>query len=238
MLNREHLNFHRRNGRICPDFVDPENPEYISLSAAVLRLFADGCQKRASRGEIAEQFTPLRSGKHVKLADGLFKLMQSWATFRGGDELDYPAARAALFDYAATLQGDVNLQEKVLQQHPWAATDLYGDLPEHEQLIKYRELYPRELLERYNVAQVQTLLLYAERLQLKLHDPESAKLRKLFKYMKFFRLLADIRREKSGVLSLQISGPFSLLANTRKYGLQLASFFSGSLRYEHVEVNC
>ena len=48
--------------------------------------------------------------------------------------------------------------------------------------------------------------------------------------MKFFRLLAEITAARPGGIRLQVSGPFALLVNSRKYALQQASFFPAVLK--------
>jgi len=79
---------------------------------------------------------------------------------------------------------------------------------------------------------VQSLLLYSGRLELDIEETDQAKLRRLFKYLKFFRLLATVHakpsRQKNKAarrLKMVVDGPASIFENTRKYGLQLASFF-------------
>jgi len=81
---------------------------------------------------------------------------------------------------------------------------------------------------------VQGLLVYAENLEATVADPNPAELRRLFKYLRFFRLLAEISRAKGkdGPVTLRISGPFSIFANTRKYALQLAAFFPALVNLE------
>ena len=110
----------------------------------------------------------------------------------------------------------------------------YDDLPSNEELVKFRNLTPEQLLQRYNCSLVQSLLLHSSSITLELQDADSQKLRRLFKYLKFFRLLAEIHCEKFAgrgrnrqpfKLKLKIDGPVSLFENTSKYGLQLASFF-------------
>ena len=70
--------------------------------------------------------------------------------------------------------------------------DLYGDLPDSDILLKFKNLRPVDLLHRYNLAQAQYHMLFADSLILTLKKVESAELRKIFKYLKFFRLLARI----------------------------------------------
>ena len=108
--------------------------------------------------------------------------------------------------------------------------DIYGDLPDFELLTAFRELEPGELLCRYNTALVQGLLMNTSQLTIDLPEAETAELRKLVKFMKFFRLLAEIDAPRPGELRLQVSGPFALLENSRKYALQLASFFPAVLK--------
>lgn len=117
------------------------------------------------------------------------------------------------------------------------ASDIYGDLPDNERLTGWRPLYPAELLHRYNIALVQGLLVYADDLEVTAADSNPAELRRLFKYLRFFRLLAEIRRLKPKgkgkvAVGMKISGPFSIFANTRKYALQLAAFFPALVNLE------
>jgi hypothetical protein len=67
-------------------------------------------------------------------------------------------------------------------------------------------------------------------LTIDLPGAETGELRKLVKFMKFFRLLAEITAPRPGEIRLQVSGPFALLENSRKYALQLASFFPAVLK--------
>ena len=102
--------------------------------------------------------------------------------------------------------------------------DLYGDLPHSDILLKFKTLRPIDLLHRYNLAQAQYHMLFADSMTLTLKKVEPAELRKIFKYLKFFRLLARIEGEAKKALKITVDGPVSLFENTRKYGLQLSNF--------------
>ncbi len=238
MLTRDLLSYRRRGEYLKLPFIDPLQPRLLETAARLLAIYEQALTDRMRREELEELLDPLLKGQgEPKLLGGLNKLILDGCEFSGADGGDYGPNRAELFDCsAAALSKGTDYptyRATILAAAPWAAEDIYADLPQNERLLKMRRLFPRELLERYNVSLVQSLLLYADRLELTVADAEPAKLRRLFKYLKFFRLLATIRRYRSNsprwkgktALQLEISGPFALFDNSRKYGLQLACFF-------------
>lgn len=232
MLNREHLRLHRRADRALPTFANTADPDLLTAAESVLAIFRSSTGK-CTRGEITEQLASVtatedRAEAFVKLAEGL-------CTFAGCAEMDYPALRAKLFSASGQMiqhaGSPEELREKIAQQTGLAAflqQDIYGDLPENQRLVSFRDITATELLERYNTAQVQGLLMTAKSLQIRADHADPAELRRLFKYLKFFRLLAEIRQDGPAYI-IRISGPLAIFSNTRKYALQLAAFFPAVL---------
>lgn len=109
-----------------------------------------------------------------------------------------------------------------------AEAQLFADLPDNQRLQEVRPITAEALLYRYNVAQVQGLLLQAERLTLTAPWPPATRLRQLMRYLKFFGLLYSLRRE-GDMLHLTADGPLSLLGATGRYGMNLAQFFPALL---------
>jgi predicted nuclease of restriction endonuclease-like RecB superfamily len=120
---------------------------------------------------------------------------------------------------------------------------LFADLEEHQRLEALEPLRAAELPYRYNVAQVQGLLLRAERVTLSAPWPEPRRLRQLLRYLKFYRLLfrqeeaAPPRgRPRAGAaapgLTLVVDGPLSVLESATRYGLELAQFFPALLLWD------
>lgn len=225
-------------GQAKPRFVETENPVLLELAEQLLAVYR--LETRPTRGEIAEATTPLVNGADdVVLARGLNKLLLDRSRFDHADDLDYASLRRQLFEVsAAALQvpNDRSLDEfrelvRSRSELPDAflPDGIYADLPDFEELGEFRELSPRELLERYNVALVQGLLLYANSLSLAFPTPNPAKMRRLLKYLKFFRLLARVEadpgRAPKDLVNVHVDGPASVLGSNKKYGLQLASFF-------------
>ncbi|MBR2373824.1 MAG: DUF790 family protein [Lentisphaeria bacterium] len=232
MLNSGHLRFMIRNGRLHCRFADCAKEENLKLAAGLIAIYSEG--KGRSRSELSAGSRELADCfPDKKFASGMEKLAADMAEFSPPlDEIDYPAMRMELFRRSGDLmsrKGDFSENAyRTMMQMP--ETDIYGDLPDFEVLERFKCITPVELLQRYNTALVQGVLCHAEQLVITAGAPEQNELRKLVKFMKFFRLLAEIKRTPEGGIELKVSGPFALLEHSRKYALQLASFFPAVLK--------
>ena len=245
MLPKSLLKFRRSGEQLKPVFIDAEDDDNIQLARELLELYRipENSADALTRGELEEMAEPLLKGhRDRKLACGLHKLALDRCEFSVPPDIDYRELRSKLFVAGASLllegeppEDSHDYRSELLRRCSCADNEIYYDLPHNEKLCKVRELFPRELLQRWNCSQVQSLLLYASAITLNIEEPNPAAVRKLFKYMKFFRLLAEIqplaeKKKKSNTdtmfrFTMKISGPISLFENTRKYALQLASFF-------------
>jgi uncharacterized protein len=239
MLTKDLVKFRKQGKYVRPNFIATDNSALLQIAEDLLIVYQGQEEgENLTRGEIEELVEPvLKSHRDLKLTRGFNKLILDRCEFSQAEDFDYPAQRREIFLKAAELlkQGPENHEEyhkKMRNDSEFAKHDIFADLPENETLTKFKQLFPRELLERYNCAQVQGLLFHASEMEVKVSSPDPAELRRLFKYLKFFRLLAEIKQLKSPagekdtlVMQLKISGPASMLENSRKYGLQLAVFF-------------
>lgn len=246
MLTADLLRYTRRQGRITPSLLDPYNGELQAGAAALIHLVSAHLGRR--RGDLEAALRALRSpGVAPKTARGLAKLLLERCRFEVGAAADPPALRGDLFDEAArvwrsgttaaTMSWRAEVMRRVADKHglsaPVAEAALFADLAENQCLAGWEAIAPQALLFRYNTAQVQGLLLMAERVQLSAAWPTSQRLRQLFRFLKFFRLLFQLEHSPPGGegdrLSLTIDGPLSLLASGTRYGIDLAQFFPALL---------
>lgn len=220
--------------------MDPASAELLGLAENLLALYAG--EPVPNRAEIEETAAVLARGQRdPRLAKGLHKLIQDQVEFTQPGTVDFAACRSRVLALAAqALRDDPGEDPEDFHAAILAAAappedvrerGIYGDLPQFEYPLAPPRLSPQALLERYNTGLVQALLLTAAELRVKVGDPEPAQLRRLFKYLKFFRLLARVtvcRNDRAGgmkSLELEVAGPASVLGQNRRYGLQLASFF-------------
>jgi predicted nuclease of restriction endonuclease-like RecB superfamily len=106
---------------------------------------------------------------------------------------------------------------------------LFADLKSEQRLVKFKDITAERLLQRYNVALAQALLLRSTRVEVQIRGESPQRYRQLFRLVKFHRLVCQIELAGSDSYRLQLDGPLSLFAATLKYGLQLALFLPAIL---------
>lgn len=234
MLKLENLRFRRRHEKLIVSFVPADDETARRICGELLGAFDEAAAGRWTRGELEEWCaTLIRREKEVKLASGLAKMLFDRAEFEESDDT-LPAVRREVLSRAATALknsgGDYRKYRDELRNGR-GDLDLYGDLPEFARLEKCRAFASaEELIDAYNLALVQGLLLYTEKLTLTFKAPRQEEMRPLLRKMRFHRLLASATAMNADKTVLVIDGPFSILENSRKYALQLATFFPNVLQ--------
>ncbi len=233
MLTSDLIHTTRSGTLIKPCFIDPQTPDLLDLADKLILLCRKAAAGHITRAVFLESFAGIRSSDcRTFPVNALLKLLEERMEFQSGSgENDYPALRRELFlKSSELLQKGFPDEEKFNTFFPPDTPDPYGDLPEFDTASGFRDLTPPELLNRYNTALVQAILLKADKLTVVIGESDPAELRRMLKYLKFFRLLAEISKNSAGALKIDISGPFSLFGPTRKYALNLAAFFPAVIR--------
>jgi len=234
VLTRDLLLFRVRDGRLRPSFIRREEPELLAIAQELIAELEGG--KGQTRDELEEALS-LRAGafSRPRIAKGLVKLLLDRALFDEATE-GVAETRWERFQLAsrvmqelpadATLEAyEARLAEALPLPLPQVREALYVDLPGNRRLLGWEALTPAGLLDRYNLALAQGPLMGARRLTLRARSPELLRVRKLLRWLKFCRLVAEVRRDGED-WALEVEGPGALLSLQKKYGLQLASFLS------------
>ncbi len=244
--------------RLHPKLVDPDKPELRGLAQEVLDVFHEALSEGGTRGSITGALKDMGAERtDHKLVRGLGKVLLDRCDFETVSPMDPVELRAHVFQHAART-GPLHRHAGPLEHRTAAdvfaevaeelgttaeivSRALYADLKDEQSLVKYtgptaeQEDAAEALLHRYNVELVRALLLRATGLTLKLKEPEPARLRQLFRYIKFFQLMyrAELVRDaETGAVQgvkLDLDGPQSLLVKSTKYGMNLATFFPAVL---------
>lgn len=215
-----------------PLAIDPTDAELVSLAERLVRVGAEAAGQE--RSSIDEQLAACGEGfAKPKIAAGLVKLVIDRMTF---EEPSDEAARARnesfliaakvlreLPDDATPEAFETLLAEALPRPIEEVRAQLYADHPENRRLVEWKEIGAGELLDRYNLAQVQGLVLRAGRVEVRARSPELLRVRKLLRWLKFCRLVADVRQDGDD-WSIEVEGPAQILDSPKKYGLQLAMF--------------
>jgi predicted nuclease of restriction endonuclease-like RecB superfamily len=110
-----------------------------------------------------------------------------------------------------------------------AAATLFADLKDENRMIAFADLSAQRLLDRYNVALAQAVLLRSVLVRAEIRQEKPARYRQIFRWLKFHRLLYRVEGAMAEGYSFQIDGPLSLFSATNKYGLQMALFLPALL---------
>ena len=229
MLNRELLRFKVVDGRVLPSLLRA-TPGTVEQAERLVAYWRGGVGQR--RGDLEDGAMPLlHQSRALLVGRGLQKLILDGCRFRDaasaevlrGAALAASAARMAA--PAATVAAHREAVAAELGLHPDELVErLYGDLPDAAVLEEAPALSARQLIDRYNIALCQGLLLQARELRVTIADADAGLRRRLLKALRFRRLLATVRADTAAGLDLVVSGPGSVLDQATRYGLQLALF--------------
>ena len=236
-------------GRIIPKYLNPEAIQWLELAEGLLVAFREGVG--LTRGEIAAEVDALIGEGAATLAPrGLAKLLEDRGEFEVVSDVPPDRLRERVFTVAAeqrlasksrgTGRREPFRRDEVLEsvaaefgiEPARVSESLFADLKDEARMLKFQDLSPRALLDRYNEGLAQSVLLRSVLVTVEVRKETPSRYRQLFRWLKFHRLLARVERLPGGGYSLQIDGPMSLFSSTTKYGLQMALFLPAILQCE------
>jgi predicted nuclease of restriction endonuclease-like RecB superfamily len=107
---------------------------------------------------------------------------------------------------------------------------LFADLKSEQRLVSFEDITAERLLQRYNLALAQAVLLRAVGVRVYVRGEPPRRYRQVLRQAKFHRLICAIEAAGPDAYFLRLDGPLSLFSATQKYGLQLALFLPAVLR--------
>jgi predicted nuclease of restriction endonuclease-like RecB superfamily len=232
MLTGKMVRVRHAKNRLIPLYINAGDPHWQDVAARLLDLYRSfqGC----TRGELEEEITEALGDNPTQLVhQGLAKLLEDRCEFEVDashppEELREKTFRLSAakrtggtFDRAAVLAdvaAELGMAPEVIER------GLFADLKLEQRLIRFHDCTVEQLLDRYNVALAQAVLLRSTGVKARVSGETPARYRQLFRAVKFHRLICEIRGAGSNAYELHLDGPLSLFSSTQKYGLQLALF--------------
>lgn len=228
-----------------PDELTPSrHGRYLDYAERMLVIYANGVgrMRKELHYEVARIFddepdcSPRRIAAFCKLLDDL----SEFDTDRFGKAADL---RKRIFRIAADKHPLVTTKVGLMENEeqgvkgaiadrlgklwPELEAELFSDVTEYNRLKIFKGCpSPREVLSRYNVGQWQVMLYRATRLKVR----ASQDLKVIMTHAKLARLMHRIEREPgTDAYVFHFDGPASLLRETRKYGVSMATFLPALL---------
>jgi predicted nuclease of restriction endonuclease-like RecB superfamily len=237
--------------RIVPYYIDAGDPNWLAAAERLLELFRG--QEGRTRGELEDDLADAFGEEGGQLVyRGLAKLLEDRCEFEVVSGQPPDKLREAVFRAAAEArrgEGEARplrfdrdaVLGRVAEELGMTAQDLdrglFADLKGEQRLIRFKDISAERLLQRYNVALAQAVLLRSTRVHVAIRNEPPARYRQLLRLVKFHRLICEVERTGDRSYLLHLDGPLSLFSATQKYGLQLALFLPAVLLCRDFEVN-
>ena len=249
MLVGKQVRVRSSKNRLVPLYLKPDSAEYLRAARQLIATYRAAPNR--TRGEIEEGLKELvGEGPGALIHQGLAKLLEDRCEFEVASELTPDALREAVFESAAKHRADaakagvpfdrntVLAEVSELLALPTESIDrgLFADLKDEQRVLSFDDCTPEFLLNRYNVALAQAVLLRSIGMEVRVWGETPARFRQLFRAVKFHKLIATIRSTDGNSYTLTLDGPLSLFSSTQKYGLQLALFLPAILHCKAYEL--
>ncbi|HKO90682.1 MAG TPA: DUF790 family protein [Polyangiaceae bacterium] len=221
-----------------------------ALELAEAYLEVTRAQSGATHHELEAAWAEVEvASSEAKLAAGLQKLIEDRCEFEAESALEPRQLRSELFLAAAHARRNLQPGQRFDRAGLLASLGeahglggealeraLYSDLKSEQRLLRTPELSGAALLESYDLAQLQAVLLRAVKVTALVSCASPEAYRELFRKLKFRRLLFQVQPLESGAHRIEIDGPFSLFESVTKYGLQLALLLPALLQADRLEL--
>jgi predicted nuclease of restriction endonuclease-like RecB superfamily len=230
MLTKDLLKFSKRDSRIHPKYLKPQDVALINQASHLIAIFKAfvGQNWRDLQEELKSHFNL----KDV-IIQGFCKLLEDRCDFADASE-SIESKRWEWFALSHKLRSDRAQSRAEFQRYFHKATllefgviqqQIYSDLPDFKTILKFNEITPDLLVDRYNAAQIQGLLLRAVKVKFIIHEKNLVSRRRLLQRLRFCRLLAELKEQTDDTLTFEISGPLAIFDQVQSYGLRLCQFF-------------
>ncbi len=237
MLTTKLVRVRRKGKNLVPLYIrDKHVRSAQDLAQTILDVF-EGCVGK-TLAELDEELRTLVDAERDRIrVAGFIKLVKDTCEIESSCELAPETLRETLFLRAAQRRRNLGLRDiferdRVLAEvaselgmdPAVAESSLFADLPAAQVVQRYRPISPLALVQRYNLALAQGILLHATRVEIHLKPSPATKYRAIYRAIKFRRLMHEVRGNPASGYTLILDGPMSLFEATRRYGLQLALF--------------
>ena len=239
MLTKDLLRVRNRGGKVTPEFVPVSAAAELSAATDLLN-----CAKTAVGFPLGETRTALADLCHggVKCAPGLAKLVMDRMEIEEPDP-DIAVSRLEMIRQARFLREKCSTRKEFEeltgrafgQEFKDLGSRIYSDLTDSLGIKSFDPIEPEMLIQRYNTALVQGLMLQADSVLVKVKKLTLSERRRLFRALRFHRLTPGISSERD-VLSLDLGGPLSLFGVAGVYGMCIANFIPHIFSFEHWEI--
>jgi predicted nuclease of restriction endonuclease-like RecB superfamily len=228
-----------RAGRVEPLAINAADRAHLEMASDLIAIFAEHVgEPRAALDRELDDY--VGNDTDYRILRGLIKLLLDECEFETASPVLPSEIRRTLFlkarlhhPVSATEATRTQLINETASELSCAVeaieANLYADLFENQRLVSFNEMSPRELLDRYNLAQAQALFYRATEMRLRIEPQDAAGFRRIFDAIKAYRLIHTIAGSPARGYDVRLDGPVSMFHQSQKYGIQMAVFLPALL---------
>ena len=229
----------RRGDKITPRLIKTNDAIYLR-DAEILSSIFDEFQNR-TRGALERELEEyVGTGTDYRILRGFIKLLMDRSEFETSSVAEPVEIREKVFLAARKFQPvlpDSKQKNEVLETvAAQLNTDkdslfacLYADLSAQQRLISFDIVSPKDLLDRYNLAQAQALLYKCVEMKISVEPSNLGNYRAIFGWIKHFGLIHSVTGNAVNGYEITLTGAASLFHRSQKYGIQMAVFLPALL---------
>jgi predicted nuclease of restriction endonuclease-like RecB superfamily len=244
MLTGKLVRVRYSRNRLIPSYLDVTDPDWREVAQHLLEVFRE--MKGKTRGEMEQEIAETIGDNPTQVVhQGLAKLLEDRCEFEVDSELAPDEIREKVFLAAAAVRRGGGFDRNAVLERVAAEAEttpdvvdrgLFADLKSEQRCVRFEDFTVDQLLNRYNVALAQAILLRSTGVTVHVYGETPARYRQLFRAIKFHRLICDIQPSGPEAYTLRVDGPLSLFSATQKYGVQLANLLPALLQCKRFEL--
>jgi len=244
MLTGKLVRVRYSRNRLIPVYLDVTDRDLREIAQHLLEVFRE--MKGKSRGEMEKEIEETIGDNPTQVVhQGLAKLLEDRCEFEVDSEVAPDELREQVFLAAAAARRAGAFDRTAVLDRVAAhagttaeAVDrgLFADLKSEQRCVRFDDCTVDQLLNRYNVALAQAILLRSTGVTVRVYGETPARYRQLFRAIKFHRLVCEIQPSGPETYTFGLDGPLSLFSATQKYGVQLANFLPAVLQCKRFEL--
>ncbi len=233
------INYKRRGDKIFPYLIKTDDANYLRDAANLIEIFEESINRR--RGEIENELDDfVGTGTNYRILRGFIKLLNDRSEFETSSVAEPFEIRQKIFLEAGKFQPVFLNSEKRAEILQTVADEfetdpetlfkqIFADLSDNQRLTRFEMISPKDLLERYNLAQAQALLYKCVEMKIRVMPSDNQNYRAIFGWIKHFGLIHSVIGNTVNGYEITLTGAASLFHRSQKYGIQMSVFLPALL---------
>jgi hypothetical protein len=242
LLTSDLIRVKKRSKRLCAGYLrGDEAARILPIAEDFVAMLSNAAGM--AREEVDEALDAVPVPQDLRtVALGLRKVLESRCAYEVPEGIEPEAVRREVFLAAAAahkaldVRGELDRATVLAEVAPRLGLSpeaidaaLYADLRDNEILRAFRPIAASALLERYDLALAQSILLRATKVVVRVSGEGPDRYRRLFRAARFHGLIHVVEGTPEAGYTITLDGPFSLFDAVQKYGLRLAMFLPAIL---------